>query len=251
MAGKLLTNLDADKAEEAQAKQVQDRGESWVQRCLKCIPCVSRAQQLAEERAVAPVMLEATRLFQLIDLDGNGTLSVDELTQVRHKATFGDPADIFKKMDTNKDGVVAMDEWLSYIRDEWRKSPIVVSKLMVVCEGVITEKRSRDAHSAITTKWPLREEAERVFGLLDADGSRLLDVNELKALKKTSAELQRIHTDKSGQLDLAEFLLYVKNWFDKDPECAKQLLALFELGAKNDGIRRSQKQLLYGKNWYT
>ena len=212
-----LKNVDADKAEEAKVKLLPEAAAPPPKTCCDrfccCFKAISDAMaKRAEERALAPMLKEARRQFALIDLDGNGTLSVEELMMLRSKATFGSPDEMLKALDANNNGVVDLDEWLEYFRQEYLKNPAVAMKLLVMFEKMISEKRAMDARNAWAANWELKSEAERVFNILDEDGSRLLDIDELKALKHTHDELERVQADRSGHLDLAEFMLYVKTW---------------------------------------
>ena len=213
---KKLKNIDADKAEEAKVKLLPEAAalpKTCCERFCCCFAACGRAlAKQAQERAMAPMLKEARRQFALIDLDGNGTLSVEELMMLRSKATFGSPEEMLKARDANNNGVVDLEEWLAYFRQEYEKNPAVAAKLLVMFEKMISEKRQMDARTAWASNWELKSEAERVFNVLDEDGSRLLDIEELRALRHTHDELVRIQADRSGHLDLAEFMLYVKTW---------------------------------------
>ena len=110
---------------------------------------------------------------------------------LRSKATFGDPVALMRRLDVNSSGTVDLFEWIEFIKEEWRRHPAVALKLLSLFDKLIEEKRQMDIRNAWATDWPLRSEAERVFNVLDADGSRLLDMSELRALRRTNMELDR------------------------------------------------------------
>jgi len=256
MAPKKVVNVVEDKAEEkvikavpAEPKKAVACWDHWWCCCFQAIGRhMARSAMLKE---MEPLLKEARRLFEMLDIDGDGKLTVSELLVLRSDASFGSKEELLALMDSNKDGVVSLDEFLEYIRIEYEKNPAVARKLLATFEKLVTDERARKAKEAYMAEWDLKEEAERVFNLLDEDGSRLLDINELKALKHTHSELENLRADKSGVLDLYEFLLYVKNWHDQNPAMAAQLLTIFEFQHSNKGKRVQSRKQLNGMSMYT
>jgi len=63
---------------------------------------------------------EATRIFKLADLDGNGCLDADELKDTLKKPQFVDTA--MENLDLNLDGKVSLREWLIAQKNTFDKS---------------------------------------------------------------------------------------------------------------------------------
>ena len=112
---------------------------------------VQAAMRAKNARAVNPnyvlsdeLKAEATSVFNLADKDGNGTIDMAELANLRN--TTSDLAgSMMASVDTDKSGSVDLAEWLAYITKEASKGavgPKVVKKLLSVYAKQIGESKT-------------------------------------------------------------------------------------------------------------
>jgi len=81
-------------------------------------------------------------------------------------------------------------------------------------------------------RWPLQDDAERVFGLATVDSSEQLDWSELASLQ-TSSEMAEImqksmDTGLSGIVSKEEFCAYFKKLSERDEKTASRVLEMYE-----------------------
>ena len=85
---------------------------------------------------------------------------------------------------------------------------------------------------AVLGDWRLKKRAQNIFERADADGSGFLDLAELTAMKNSpefgEAMLSIIDADSGGQIELNEWLIYVKANETADFEVASKMLDMFE-----------------------
>ena len=87
-------------------------------------------------------------------------------------------------------------------------------------------------HPAVVEDWPLKEEAIRIFKVVDADGSGALDATELAAtLKKpkfVDTVMSNYDLNMDGKVSLSEWLIEHKKTFDKSELGCKTALKTIE-----------------------
>ena len=68
------------------------------------------------EASLAEIHAEADAIFSIIDINGDGAISKEELTSHLCAAGYAEEAvaNIFNKLDTNKDGELSPDEVLAH-----------------------------------------------------------------------------------------------------------------------------------------
>lgn len=86
---------------------------------------------------------EATRIFKLADLDGNGHLDMDEIATTLKKPQFAETA--MENLDLNLDGKVSLREWLIAQRSTFDKSEIACKTALKTMEKAIMANREAAA----------------------------------------------------------------------------------------------------------
>ena len=93
-------------------------------------------------------------------------------------------------------------------------------------------QRLRLWDDAVNGSWGLRKRCVQVFEEADADGSGVLDFSEMAKLAGSEAFAQTLvrslDADKNGKVNLAEWLIYMKQNYDVSKEAAAALLDGFE-----------------------
>ena len=165
--------------------------------------------------------------------------------------------------------MVDLGEWIAYIEKEASRGaagPKVVKKLLAVFAKQIGEEKTFSAPASSTEEdaaaarmqatmraknaravnkdyvlsEELKAEAERVFKLADTDGNGTLDQAEMSNLRNSpemaGKMMQSVDMDKSGSIELSEWLTYITEQAAKGaagPKVAVKLLAVYakQLGA--------------------
>mmetsp|Transcript_12491 Transcript_12491/g.18675 ORF Transcript_12491/g.18675 Transcript_12491/m.18675 type:complete len:907 (-) Transcript_12491:83-2803(-) len=142
---------------------------------------------------------DAMDMFREIDRDGSGFIDPQELKEIATR--LGNPLDdkqlkeLFRTIDTDKNGKISADEFVAWINAEQSKNDV-----------------KRYLHATATV----------IFEEIDTDQSGFLDKAELKAVTVrlgedfTDKEIKKIFkemdTDKDGKISLQEFIA----WMDKE-----------------------------------
>ena len=73
---------------------------------------------------------------------------------------------------------------------------------------LLVAQKLREFDDAVNGKWPLRTECEAVFARADADGSGMLDLAEMTAMRASAeyGELVRTRAHAAGSLSCASYL---------------------------------------------
>jgi len=71
-----------------------------------------KCEAVAEERSVAEIHADADMVFAVIDVDGDGTVTLDEITEHLIKSGYKPEAisKIFEKLDTDQSGSISQEE---------------------------------------------------------------------------------------------------------------------------------------------
>ena len=97
---------------------------------------------------------------------------------------------------------------------------------------IVSYKDPNAKDPAVAGEWALKEEAIRVFKLVDADNSGELDATELAAtLKKpqfVDTVMQNYDLNMDGKVSLSEWLIEHKKTFDKSETACKTSLKTIE-----------------------
>ena len=116
--------------------------------------------------SIEAVHRDADVIFSIIDKDGNGYLTRDELTSHLTPAGYTEQVinTIFTKMDMNKDGQISRQEFQGG---------------MVMFAALQSAPGLGNYNSQFTEE--IHEDADQVFRSLDADGNGMISAEELKA----------------------------------------------------------------------
>uniref|UniRef100_A0A7S0KZ38 EF-hand domain-containing protein n=1 Tax=Asterionellopsis glacialis TaxID=33640 RepID=A0A7S0KZ38_9STRA len=156
-------------------------------------------------------------LFHTLDLDGNGTLEVDE-AKVALRGILGDDNsldEIFRSVDEDGNGVIEFSEFKSVLRQKFDDGP-----------GVSIH-RTKHFQSAVLQRFDpqdgLSDEALRnIFDAIDLDGSGELTIDELEMVfgklarkdeEHVSDWVDSIDADLSGRISFDEFKDAMKKIF--------------------------------------
>lgn len=130
------------------------------------------------DKETLAIYRDADIIFSLIDIDGNGFVSREEISDHLLVAGYTEKVinQIFAKMDVNKDNQISKDEF---------RSGMVLIKALQTAPGF-------GSYNAQFVK-EIYEDADQVFQSADADGNGEIDESELKnhlrrTLPKYSAE---------------------------------------------------------------
>ena len=161
---------------------------------------------------------EATRIFNLGDLDNDGILDIDELTAM---AGFRPMAErLLGSADTDLSGGVSLGEWVAYIKAKGDKAQVTLQ----LYENCLT--KAYDWAAAPPDR--VEEEAVRVFKLADVNQDGVLNIDELTAMSGFRQMAERLlgsaDVDLSGEVDLDEWCKCIKSKGEK----AKATLQLYE-----------------------
>lgn len=88
---------------------------------------------------------EATRIFKLADLDGNGCLDEDELKKALKNPQFSETA--MTNLDTNMDGKVSLREWLISFYELNEKSSAAAKTALKAHEKAINFNKEKEAEA--------------------------------------------------------------------------------------------------------
>jgi adenylate kinase len=102
-------------------------------------------------------------------------------------------------------------------------------------QATMRSKQARAKNPNYVLDADLKAEAEKVFGMADSDGDGKIDLAELANLRNSSPELTgkmmaSLDTDKSGEVDLAEWLAYITEQASKGatgPKVVKKMLSVY------------------------
>jgi Ca2+-binding EF-hand superfamily protein len=252
---------------------------AWKQAAFKklaaddnyCAPWASR--QMAAEPAEAPhpavtkpwaLKEEATRIFRLADLDGNGVLDLSELANTLKKPQFA--ATALKNFDENSDGVVSLEEWLVATKKTFDLSEAACRTSLRASEKAImealasklslTEEGEEDGHEEDDhmLAWALQREATRIFRLADLDGNGVLDLRELSTTLVAPSELNGPRTERrqhelvrelmsiaveKGVVSLEEWLSATRRLFDLSEAACRTSLRASEKAIRDAKISLS------------
>ena len=169
---------------------------------------------------------DAMDMFREIDRDGSGFIDPTELKEMSIR--LGNPLsdkqlkEVFRTIDTNKDGKISADEFVEWVKDEQTKNDV-----------------KRYFHST----------ARVLFEEIDTDGSGFLDQEELMDVtirlgevfteKEIKQLFKEMDTNKDGKVDIEEFI----KWMDKknDKTGFRQLLAKDMQGSLQQGAWLERK----------
>ena len=115
--------------------------------------------------SIESIHRDADVIFSIIDKDGNGYLTLDELTSHLKPAGYTEQVinTIFTKMDMNKDGQISRQEFQGG---------------MVMFAALQSAPGLGNYNAQFTDE--IHEDADQVFRSLDADNNGSIDVKELK-----------------------------------------------------------------------
>jgi len=126
---------------------------------------LSAADDDEDGKSMESVHQDADVIFSIIDKDGNGYLTLEELTSHLKPAGYTEQViqTIFTKIDYNKDGQIS--------RQEFQGGMVLFAALQSAPGlGNYNAQFEKEIH----------EDADQVFQSLDADGNGSIDVKELK-----------------------------------------------------------------------
>lgn len=152
-------------------------------------------------------------VFSKYDLDGNGDISLEELTKILLKLnpnfTADNCAKLFKDIDVNNDGAIQYSEWVDWLSSDDGENTGAKA-------GVMLTKAKDEMASASTVDTSRRQKLRGKFAKLDKNGNGSLDFQEIYSFfskrypNMTLPDLKVLYecADKSndGALDFYELL---------------------------------------------